>query len=148
MEGLNQTLWAIESLPAPDGAPLGYGEFYLPYAERTPDEWRLLWKRLTRRDGTVCWYCQGPMVEGSIDHVVPRNRGGSDHLSNLRGACRSCNAQKGGQYVPEGDEHTCCYPALNPVYGRCLHCGRRRSKNSRKVVLRRLREANQESFDA
>lgn len=29
-----------------------------------------------------------------MDHLVPRNRGGSDHQSNLVAACKTCNGRK------------------------------------------------------
>jgi 5-methylcytosine-specific restriction endonuclease McrA len=31
----------------------------------------------------------------TLDHVIPRSRGGSDHLSNLVGSCAECNQDKG-----------------------------------------------------
>ena len=30
----------------------------------------------------------------TIDHITPRNRGGSDTLDNLQPACRACNRAK------------------------------------------------------
>jgi 5-methylcytosine-specific restriction endonuclease McrA len=46
------------------------------------------------RDGRVCRYC-GATDRLTIDHVLPRRRGGSDDLSNLVVACRQCNSKKG-----------------------------------------------------
>lgn len=43
--------------------------------------------------GHKCWMCGDPMTEW--DHVKPLSRGGWHCLSNLRPACRSCNARKG-----------------------------------------------------
>lgn len=39
----------------------------------------------------------------TLDHVVPRSRGGSDDASNLRLACRQCNVLRGSNedWVPE-----------------------------------------------
>lgn len=44
------------------------------------------------RDDYRCQYC-GEGAD-SIDHVVPRSRGGSDDWDNLAAACRSCNSAK------------------------------------------------------
>jgi len=42
--------------------------------------------------GWRCWMCSAPWT--CIDHVKPLARGGSNWPSNLRPACRSCNARK------------------------------------------------------
>jgi len=44
------------------------------------------------RDGHICQYC-GAKAE-SIDHVVPRSRGGQHTWDNVVAACRHCNAKK------------------------------------------------------
>ena len=44
------------------------------------------------RDEYRCQYC-GRRAD-SIDHVVPRSRGGRDVWDNLAAACRPCNAAK------------------------------------------------------
>lgn len=44
------------------------------------------------RDGYECQYCGGRA--DSIDHVVPRSRGGGHNWENLAAACRVCNMTK------------------------------------------------------
>lgn len=44
------------------------------------------------RDDFRCQYC-GERAD-SIDHVVPRSRGGRDAWDNLAAACRPCNTRK------------------------------------------------------
>lgn len=44
------------------------------------------------RDGHRCQYCGDPA--DSIDHVVPRSRGGLHVWDNVTAACRSCNLRK------------------------------------------------------
>lgn len=44
------------------------------------------------RDGHLCQYC-GDMAD-SIDHVVPRSRGGPHEWENVAAACRPCNLRK------------------------------------------------------
>lgn len=44
------------------------------------------------RDEYRCQYC-GDRAD-SIDHVLPRSRGGSDEWDNLAAACRECNSVK------------------------------------------------------
>lgn len=46
-----------------------------------------------RRDGMRCAYCAG--TASTIDHVVPRSRGGADTWENLVACCLRCNNAKG-----------------------------------------------------
>lgn len=142
----------LARFPSPTGAPLGYAEFWMPHIERNRDEWYLLWQRIIHRDGRVCWYCKRRMSllvgrSGTLDHVVPRVRGGSDHFTNLRGCCEPCNLSKGHE-LPRSDigAHTCRYPNAEPVPGEdaplCFVCQTPRSKQGRKAAhLARARAA-------
>jgi hypothetical protein len=67
--------------------------------------------RLIDRDGPVCWICGGevdldvpPTAPGAptVDHVLPRARGGSSDPANLRLAHRRCNGRRGSR-LPELD---------------------------------------------
>lgn len=44
------------------------------------------------RDGYRCQYCGGPAE--SIDHVIPRSRGGEHSWDNVVACCRRCNTHK------------------------------------------------------
>lgn len=48
------------------------------------------------RDGCCCQYCGRPFDEGelTLDHVVPRERGGKTNWENIVTACARCNAHK------------------------------------------------------
>ncbi|WP_164102542.1 HNH endonuclease [Candidatus Laterigemmans baculatus] len=48
----------------------------------------------------ACCYC-GSSERISLDHLIPRMRGGSDVADNLVWACRSCNSSKGGRDMLE-----------------------------------------------
>lgn len=45
-----------------------------------------------RRDNRRCGYCTAPAT--TIDHVVPRSRGGQNTWRNTVAACTSCNQRK------------------------------------------------------
>lgn len=51
---------------------------------------------ILRRDRYTCHYCgaRPPRVRLVIDHVVPRNHGGTNDQSNLVTACDACNSGK------------------------------------------------------
>lgn len=55
------------------------------------------------RDGHCCVYCgtRASEAELTLDHVVPRSRGGRTTWDNVVAACRPCNAQKGGRTPTE-----------------------------------------------
>ncbi len=44
----------------------------------------------------LCYYCQQPVNASNqtIDHIVPRSKGGTYAWSNLVGACLRCNQKK------------------------------------------------------
>ena len=55
------------------------------------------------RDGNCCQYCgqRFPLSELSLDHVVPRSRGGTATWENIVCACVVCNVRKGGRTPQE-----------------------------------------------
>src|SRR5512136_1452443 len=54
------------------------------------------------RDNFTCQYCGATPGRGllTLDHVVPRSRGGTTSWENVVAACRSCNMHKGDR-TPE-----------------------------------------------
>jgi 5-methylcytosine-specific restriction endonuclease McrA len=57
-------------------------------------------KNIHVRDNNTCQYCgmnKGPLT---VDHVVPKNMGGTDSWENLVCACSRCNNKKGDR-TPE-----------------------------------------------
>lgn len=62
-------------------------------------QWRLM--TIRRRDGWRCWLCGGDFHKrngkgrATIDHAIPKGRGGSNHISNLRLAHEQCNSERG-----------------------------------------------------
>jgi 5-methylcytosine-specific restriction endonuclease McrA len=59
-------------------------------------------RNVAKRDHYTCQYCgEQPGGEGiTIDHVIPRSRGGSSTWTNCVAACEQCNALKGDR-TPE-----------------------------------------------
>jgi 5-methylcytosine-specific restriction endonuclease McrA len=55
------------------------------------------------RDQYTCQYCgaQPGRAQLTLDHVVPRSRGGQTHWENVVTACRSCNQRKGNRTPQE-----------------------------------------------
>ncbi len=62
--------------------------------------------KLTRReifvrDRYTCQYCGVAHGDLTLDHVIPRSKGGAHTWENLVTACRSCNHRKGGKTLQE-----------------------------------------------
>lgn len=60
-------------------------------------------KNILRRDGHRCQYCGRTDVTLTVDHVVPKARGGMDSWENLVCACTHCNNKKGYRTLNEAD---------------------------------------------
>jgi 5-methylcytosine-specific restriction endonuclease McrA len=46
-----------------------------------------------RRDGHKCGYC-GSKRELTLDHILPKSRGGGNTWKNLITCCKTCNGKK------------------------------------------------------
>jgi len=60
----------------------------VPHSRQVP----LTRRGVLRRDGNRCAYCGG--FASTIDHVMPRSRGGADTWENLVACCLRCNNVK------------------------------------------------------
>lgn len=56
-------------------------------------------RNVLARDGHLCQYCgrHFPLHQLSLDHVLPRSRGGMTTWENVVCACLACNVRKGGR---------------------------------------------------
>src|SRR3954468_13566445 len=71
---------------------------------RIPHQTRALSrKNILLRDRNTCQYCGEVMASGelTLDHVVPRSRGGLSTWENLVACCHGCNREKGNQLLAE-----------------------------------------------
>jgi 5-methylcytosine-specific restriction endonuclease McrA len=62
---------------------------------------KLTRREVFQRDNYTCQYCGRQTKDLTIDHVMPRHRGGPRRWENLVSACRSCNHRKGGRNPEE-----------------------------------------------
>jgi 5-methylcytosine-specific restriction endonuclease McrA len=55
------------------------------------------------RRSNLCRYCRRPVAKrnSTLDHIIPRARGGTSARSNLTLACKTCNAFKGDRSPAE-----------------------------------------------
>lgn len=73
-------------------------------------------KKVFERDSYICGYC-GKKLNGSdktIDHIIPKSRGGSKHdYKNVISCCSKCNSKKDNHLLEEIG-WTLKFPATNP----------------------------------
>lgn len=85
-----------------------YGPFKKPLVLRLVRYVKLAWrkssprfskKRLFERDNHMCAYCNKPAT--TVDHVLPRSKGGETTWLNTVAACLKCNRKKAARTIEE-----------------------------------------------
>lgn len=73
---------------------------------------------LFARDGYLCLYCgQKPVAKMlTVDHILPRSRGGRHTWNNTCAACESCNLRKGARTPEEAGMQLLGVPYEPNVY--------------------------------
>ena len=66
-------------------------------------------RKITRRavfarDGWACQYC-GSRSQLTVDHVIPRSKGGSSEWDNIVASCAPCNRRKGDLLPRQANMH-------------------------------------------
>lgn len=82
-------------------------------------------KNVFLRDNHQCQYCGNtfPHNSLSLDHVMPRSRGGETSWENIVSACLKCNVRKGGRTPTEANMNLTTRPSKpvrNPALDRQL----------------------------
>ena len=63
------------------------------------------------RDKYTCQYCGYQSHSLTLDHVIPRYRGGQHTWENVVSACAACNRRKAGRTPKEANMKLICQPA-------------------------------------
>lgn len=66
-------------------------------------ELKLSRRAVLARDGNTCQYCGHSSRDLTIDHVIPRQKGGPASWDNLVACCMKCNNKKGSKTLREAD---------------------------------------------
>jgi 5-methylcytosine-specific restriction endonuclease McrA len=67
-------------------------------------------RRITRRavlarDNWTCQYCGDTRSKLTVDHVLPKSRGGGSDWDNIVTSCAPCNRRKGNRLPREAEMH-------------------------------------------
>ncbi|MGH8338702.1 MAG: HNH endonuclease [Gammaproteobacteria bacterium] len=73
------------------------------YGERPPRKVTFNRPNLAKRDQSTCQYCGTmlPLDDLTVEHIMPRSRGGPTSWENCVAACTACNARKADQTPKE-----------------------------------------------
>ena len=58
-------------------------------------------KNILKRDNHICQYCDSKSNFMTIDHIIPKDKGGRDSWENLVAACVPCNTKKGNKLLKD-----------------------------------------------
>jgi 5-methylcytosine-specific restriction endonuclease McrA len=67
-------------------------------------------KAVLARDAWTCQYCGSTRSGLTVDHVIPRSRGGLSVWDNIVAACAPCNRRKGNRLPAEIEMHPVSKP--------------------------------------
>jgi 5-methylcytosine-specific restriction endonuclease McrA len=73
-------------------------------------------RNLLHRDGYTCQYCGDRRHDLTIDHIVPRSKGGTDSWENVVAACLKCNVKKGDRTPKEANMALSTTPRRPPSH--------------------------------
>lgn len=97
-------------------------EFQFPSVIRLKSYVKLPYKKIVlnrrnilKRDKHKCAYCGRSDRPLTVDHIVPRSRGGTDSWENLITACLNCNNRKGDR-TPRESEMNMLFEPYRPNY--------------------------------
>lgn len=87
--------WAIPILEKYVADTYGYAPALRANYYKHEKQWLI--EILLKRDGDVCYLCEGHITPGAetIDHVIPLSKGGADDTTNYKLTHILCNLEKG-----------------------------------------------------
>jgi 5-methylcytosine-specific restriction endonuclease McrA len=96
LERNHQVIHTVSAaIPAPSVIRLIY------LVKRPRPRVKLSRREVFARDHHTCQYCGTTSRDLTIDHVMPKHRGGRHEWENLVAACRGCNHRKGSKTLAE-----------------------------------------------
>ncbi len=94
------------SFPLPSVIKLAY------FIKRPRPRKKLTRFEIFRRDRYTCQYCGTETRQLTLDHVIPRYRGGQHSWENVVSACVACNRRKAGRTPLEAGMRLLNHPSL------------------------------------
>ena len=91
----------------------------LNYVRYRPKGIGITRKRIFKRDNYECCYC-GSKRNLTVDHVIPKSRGGSNYWDNLVTSCGRCNSNKDNMTPEEAGLKMRYKPTVPSLFSRII----------------------------
>jgi len=91
--------------------------------------WRKIRATVIARDQNSCVICGRDDIKLEVDHILERNRGGTDNLENLQTLCEICHKNKTNRFFCSRK------PPLPIAWPLSLQKGTTRAHNSQMSVI-------------
>lgn len=112
--GTGEIHMASGTLPLPSVIRLVY-LVKRPYQEKKLSRYEIF-----QRDRYRCQYCGVETRNLTLDHIVPRHRGGQHAWENVVSACHRCNSRKAGRTPQEAGMNLIAKPCVPKLSGYCV----------------------------
>ena len=73
-------------------------------------------KNIFERDNNACQYCGSVSSQLTIDHIIPKQKGGTDNWENLVTCCKFCNNKKSNFLLSEINSMNLMKRPVRPHY--------------------------------
>src|ERR1700691_915116 len=93
-ELIERGLWALHSENSTLARPVVIRLVSYVHVPRDTHRRKITRRAVFARDGWTCQYC-GSRNQLTVDHVIPRSKGGGSTWDNIVAACAPCNRRKG-----------------------------------------------------
>ncbi len=93
-ELIERGLWALHSESSTLARPVVIRLVSYVHVPRDTHRRKITRRAVFARDGWTCQYC-GSRSNLTVDHVIPRSKGGTSSWENIVASCAPCNRRKG-----------------------------------------------------
>lgn len=95
---------------------------------------------LYARDRHVCGYCGDVFTarELTIDHIIPKSKGGRNTWTNTVSACKPCNTRKGNRTPEQAKMHLLFIPYAPNVFEKMILRNRRILADQMEFLINRV----------
>jgi 5-methylcytosine-specific restriction endonuclease McrA len=103
-ELIERGLWELHSETSTLARPVVIRLVSYVHVPRDTHRRKITRRAVFARDGWTCQYC-GSRSNLTVDHVIPRSKGGTSSWENIVASCAPCNRRKGDMLPRQAGMH-------------------------------------------